>query len=551
VAAYTTGRYQSRLFNFIADRSIQFGDAAAKAFRHAKFAAQTAAQAILYPIYAIFQTARRVDRQVRSAAAKAKGSLPESDASIRTVLEEIDRLDVTENSVCGIACSCESQNLVLVGTQNQIFDVLPPAKQTHLNRTILAEVEDHFSPVYRNGFDRLMGWVQNSGIAKKLNFFNEASLPPVSSPSPSQNSSIVSSEQLHEIDRRVATLETEYFIPIAESPETVFEKLHHIIKAAIDYFFGLDEDYTVPQSYRFTSTEANAWVSGSPEAASLPETGSIEPCNAQIKPPKSTVYERVKALIEAAIVYFFGFDDPFNVPPQSSSPQFDTTTVDRVSNPQIFDPKTLPVAELKEADGDSSQNTTSALPQGETVSNPFLKLTRPLKRWVASGSIVRSSPAPSELKEADGDSSQNTTSALSQAETVTPPIENVIQNLTAGVAGSSIVCPSQPKSEKPAVGETEVSAKPTVRSNVKTQDVTSIDPLETATVAVTNQQTQQQSSAPEFNPDWFDARVMDSGYVKHPLEVVLEWLDRVMLKVELWIGQFWNWLSERWFKPSK
>jgi hypothetical protein len=50
-------------------------------------------------------------------------------------------------------------------------------------------------------------------------------------------------------------------------------------------------------------------------------------------------------------------------------------------------------------------------------------------------------------------------------------------------------------------------------------------------------------SSPESQPDWLEAKVTDTGYIKHPLEKILGWLDQMMVKVEEAIFKTWYWLT--------
>jgi len=45
------------------------------------------------------------------------------------------------------------------------------------------------------------------------------------------------------------------------------------------------------------------------------------------------------------------------------------------------------------------------------------------------------------------------------------------------------------------------------------------------------------------SPDWLEAQVTATGYIKHPLEKILGWLDQVMVKVEVAIAKTWYWLT--------
>ena len=45
------------------------------------------------------------------------------------------------------------------------------------------------------------------------------------------------------------------------------------------------------------------------------------------------------------------------------------------------------------------------------------------------------------------------------------------------------------------------------------------------------------------SPDWLEAQVTSTGYIKHPLEKILGWLDQIMVKVEVAIAKTWYWLT--------
>ncbi|MBW4663808.1 MAG: hypothetical protein KME01_06335 [Chroococcus sp. CMT-3BRIN-NPC107] len=49
----------------------------------------------------------------------------------------------------------------------------------------------------------------------------------------------------------------------------------------------------------------------------------------------------------------------------------------------------------------------------------------------------------------------------------------------------------------------------------------------------------------ENTPDWIETNATTMGYVKHPLEQLLEWLDLAMLWLENMLVKFWHWLQQR------
>jgi len=54
------------------------------------------------------------------------------------------------------------------------------------------------------------------------------------------------------------------------------------------------------------------------------------------------------------------------------------------------------------------------------------------------------------------------------------------------------------------------------------------------------------SSSPTIASDWIEAVVVPVGYVKHPLERVLEWVDRLMFWLEEATIATGRWLKRHW-----
>jgi hypothetical protein len=48
----------------------------------------------------------------------------------------------------------------------------------------------------------------------------------------------------------------------------------------------------------------------------------------------------------------------------------------------------------------------------------------------------------------------------------------------------------------------------------------------------------------EPKPDWIEAHATVMGYVKHPLEQLLAWLDQAMLWLEELCIRVWRWLGQ-------
>jgi hypothetical protein len=67
--------------------------------------------------------------------------------------------------------------------------------------------------------------------------------------------------------------------------------------------------------------------------------------------------------------------------------------------------------------------------------------------------------------------------------------------------------------------------------------------IRAATASPTIATASPSGQAPEFHPDWIEACVTQVEYVKHPLERVLEWVDRAMLYLEEKAIALWQWLQ--------
>ncbi|MEG3859897.1 hypothetical protein [Microcoleus sp. herbarium12] len=59
--------------------------------------------------------------------------------------------------------------------------------------------------------------------------------------------------------------------------------------------------------------------------------------------------------------------------------------------------------------------------------------------------------------------------------------------------------------------------------------------------ATTAAQAKNQSAAAPAEDEYLETKAESMGYIKHPLEQVLEWLDLLMLRIEKIAEQIWNW----------
>ncbi|WP_416666251.1 hypothetical protein [Egbenema bharatensis] len=79
----TSGRYQSKLFSFFSEQSLRLRDQTTETWRRVKIAATWSAQIVLYPIYLAFQSTRLVGKQLRQTARQVFPQLRAARQSIQ------------------------------------------------------------------------------------------------------------------------------------------------------------------------------------------------------------------------------------------------------------------------------------------------------------------------------------------------------------------------------------------------------------------------------------------------------------------------------------
>lgn len=241
MSSASSGRYQSRLFNFVHQRSRRLTEQCGRAFRHFKVATSRIAPLVLYPIYLLFQSTRATGKQMHQAVQQSLPKLqaddtdsqpqttpPSADTPIQQVLLLVDALpseeaisthsqDKTDHPLTpspshnraviqGIATQLSSRTLVLIAAQNEILDILTPQQQQKLQEQITKEVADYWR-------------YQRLAHSDKQRF----TLNPY--------------QALAFLDRTVAYLESNQAIA-RDATAAGTLRIQALIWAAIDYFFG-------------------------------------------------------------------------------------------------------------------------------------------------------------------------------------------------------------------------------------------------------------------------------------------------------------------------
>ncbi|MBE9117787.1 hypothetical protein IQ249_17960 [Lusitaniella coriacea LEGE 07157] len=566
--------YKSRLFNFVNRQVLQVRDRAGNVLRNLQVATLWGLQILAYPAYLLLQTGRLLGQRAGQTLGKlgdarsdedATLRLPTADAPIQRILETVEpwllqmpqfsafqrqsglisaflsrnsaaivpKETNTEKDILpspptiqSIASALENRHLVLVSADNQIFDLLSPQQQQTLNKQIIWEVANlkrrqkqlHETarrltiPSYGQEETRVlapirffwqaMRWVQCSPVAIAIDLFRESTLVPQSSTTTlrvlsfeefcTQFQPALSPEALMRIDGKVAEWETQ-----VSGVELVRR------------FNGSMGGMTRTLRDRLSNTTTARDISNS--------SATADPFALQ-------------SLIRAAISHFFGDRRT------ASSVSGDTTAsalsdIDRAPESLILEGqavKGLPII-VDEEENIPRLDPSPNFPQQE---DPWLSWKDLFDGWATD----------EEEEELETIEAELTPPQLPSAP-ATPPLKTVLQEQ------------NKPHS---SIGNARSRKKPTEKSEASSRSSIRLKPISTKSnrpipsshrKTKRNQANRQLASrrkeSLESVSEWIDTEATPVGYVKHPLEQILEWLDRIMLWVEELILAAWRWIYRR------
>lgn len=86
----TSGRYQSKVLSFFSERSLRFRDRTSQTLRQIKVAAVWGTQILLYPVYLAFQSTRLISKQLRQVVRQALPQLQAAKQSLQILAHSAD-----------------------------------------------------------------------------------------------------------------------------------------------------------------------------------------------------------------------------------------------------------------------------------------------------------------------------------------------------------------------------------------------------------------------------------------------------------------------------
>ncbi|MEH2013644.1 hypothetical protein [Nostoc sp.] len=563
----SSGRYQSKLFNFVHQQSRRVTEQWEHTFRHLQIATKWGVEVLLYPVYLLFHSSESSGKTLHTKEPQTRLKLqpnntdfqpemPNVDTPIQHVLETVhylsddqpvstpaktvepfnplallgvfrlkfvdnnstnnanltQSLNITENKagvlnpaqqenalkqhlpvVRGIATDLMNRNLVLVTADNEILDILTPQQQGKLEDRIINEVANYWQSSLREAA-RPRSVPLAQPIVEKERRLLEAKKE---------------TELLPQIDRLLAKLTDGNTANIPVLGEGIPKELLNTnrLLAFLDITVAkLESNALVPVQERsqeivqVAQTQLNIFLYGKEQLAGR---GEVAP-NADAL---ETHTLNIHALIEGALNYFFGVGT--------------RKTLESTTNDDRLPGKILP-SRFKKALSKSRQ-----LEKQDLTDDPWLT-------WndlFGDSETVADKPVTL---------SQKTNPALAPNLSVGHFPQNNL-SVKQPQVGSGLVRRKQPTSVLAASRKT--SGK--VASATQTETRISQTKSESRKGEILQQQFHQ-SSQVEAQPDWIETKATSTGYEKHPLEQLLEWVDYVMLWLEERFVNIFESLRQLW-----
>jgi hypothetical protein len=570
-------RYQSQLFNFILQQSIKWTDRAAKTLRHLQVATVWGIQALLYPIYVVVQATRNAlgnsaTSPTQELAPADETPIPAADTPIVMVLADLkdpeigviaDRgfpefpsetlkspklnavtqwvkagirrigaiVRVQENSsasivisptptlektsvpqlhIRGIASLIGEQKLVLVDDSNQILDILSSQQQQQLERRIFIEIGNYWmaqQPIQpelqpQKKPNRLLAWMQTSPLAMSLNLFQEATLASLQKNTHSipENTPDLPEFSTHLSSESPAALPASHVPSVNPvQPETV-DRWMECQRSTLTSLAETQQFLVEKIQQVHLPQLSHPWQSSS-ETSQDDRSPTIPSEKYRFFFPETSRKALPKAL-ETPEFYYHKISKIVKSVSDSFEKKLALVT-DRLV--QIADPWLSPLEKPEATDNENSSDDNlrwkvqfkigdrsfKQLPASRSLDQPLERLqtwAKDSRNWLAEWGI----PGLEPIQEAAGESAS-----------IVPEIPQTDQTPAQNEAIKS--------GSNPFVWESTLEALP---------------------------------HAPQSN--WIDTEATSVEYIKHPLERILEWLDRIAFWIEEHIVQLWQGIQRFW-----
>ncbi|KAB8335290.1 hypothetical protein SD80_002845 [Scytonema tolypothrichoides VB-61278] len=551
----TPGRYQSRLFNFFHQQSRRWGQQFERTIRHVQVAANWSLEALLTSVYLLISKATESagkqlhtnEQQPRFQLQENQTEIVETPSSVNTPIQRVleaavtlqiagsadHRSTETNNShylwiphfpvfptvsspltpslsdsltfssppiVRGIASLLGNRNLVLVTIENEVLDILTPQQQEKLQNRILEEVA-----TYCCSWQLTQSEDETKVLSEIDRLLNKLTGSKKSIPALPQATGTESKKEYQELpgifqklpllDAAIAQIESRAVVTISRTSGHLLQLVQNQLNI---FIYGKEQQLTTEQRSLDGNWEDQA--------------------------------SKIQALIWGAINYFFGERNTNKLEQKTPTDSIDKGLSIGLKNK----PKTVKLPQ---------RPSSSALPESpdlpsENIEDPWLTMDdlfgdnlfgdlQEVTEVVNEQQLlVTSSESPKSVLPASP--SESPKSAIPASPSV---------KITRQINFKSFSVLSQAKE---LIQNSKYSLRATYANKIwksSSSSDTPISQFESDSNLIKDNKgeilhQQPKTTQVEAKPDWIETQAQTIGYAKHPLEQVLEWLDRIMLWVE-------------------
>ncbi|WP_339381481.1 hypothetical protein [Brasilonema bromeliae] len=544
----TPGRYQSRLFNFFHQQSRRWGQQFERTIRHVQVAANWSLEALLTSVYLLIrQATESAGKQLHTNEQQPRFQLQENqteivetvsvDTPIQRVLEAAVTLQIpeagdqgstgTNNShylwiphfplfptvsspltpslsdsltpssppiVRGIASDLGNRNLVLVTIENEILDILTPQQQEILQNRILDEVATYWhSCELTQSEDQTKVLSEIDRLLNKLTG-SKKSIPALPQATGTEFKNQYKklpnlSQKLPLLDTAIAQIESRAVVTISRTSGQLLQAVQNQLNI---FIYGKEQQLTTEQRSLDGNWEHQA--------------------------------SKIQALIWGAINYFFGERNTNKLEQKTPTNSIDALSIGFKNQPKTVNlPQRPSSSVLPESPDLPSENIEDPWLTMDDLFGDLQEVTEVVNEQQL---LVTSSESPKSALPASP--SESPKSALPASPSV--KIRRQINFKSFSVLSQA----------KELIQNSKYSLRSSYENKIWKFSSSSDSPIsqfESDSNLIKDNKgeilyQQQKTTQVEAKPDWIETQAQTIGYAKHPLEQVLEWLDRIMLWLE-------------------
>lgn len=444
--------------------------------------------------------------------------------------------------VRGIATFLPARSLVLVGDENQILDVLTVEHQELLESRITWEVansgpqrreiakkelkfnlgleaaaENSQIPPFR-AFWQLMAWVQTSPLAVKRNQFGESIFAVKKAMNANNDRHLIISQQITGVKTARRAIASRSAIDYS-TPESInkFDRANN----SPSFLKLLDRVAVNLEEFQVSEVSKNTVESIIGQPGKI-DTASLDP---KLSPNTREIVENyarnIEEMIWSSVDYLLGKETAASENTEKSvAIKYALKQQKLESTEKIGEKGDRPWLNWQELFGETAPATSSPISTSQNGTNVKQKIDEIEKLAKGRSTLPSTSPYPE-------------------------AIHTLLTQLKLSLFTK--VSKSQPEKELNLETTQKNSLVPTVNESAPTAEETELaEPKQPQITGQTSKflsisTTPEHKSSDKAPDEYLETKAESMGYIKHPLEQVLEWLDQIMLRLETIAVQLWEW----------